>query len=188
MSWLPPVVTSLPAAEPISSAEAKLQCRVDGSDHDAEIDLLIQAARETAEGRTGLSLVTQTVVMRASSFDDLCRLPAAPVSAVSSITYLDLDGAEQTLSTSIYESVLIGKRPHVRLKVGQIWPVARDCSDAIRVTAVCGFGAASSVPVQIKQAMLLMIGGWFDSKAVGEVSPAVDALLARHRRPAIPKL
>lgn len=42
-----------PAAEPVSTAEAKLHARVDHSTDDTLIDLLIAAARQEAEHITG---------------------------------------------------------------------------------------------------------------------------------------
>lgn len=179
MSWLPPVVTVAPASEPVSSAEAKAQCRVDGTDEDAAIAIYIASAREFVEVYTGTKLESQTVVMRASCFDDLWHLPVAPLSSVTGITYLDTAGTEQTLSTDVYETVLIGLEPHIRLKVDQTWPAIRDATDAIRVTAVAGY---ASLPAPIKHAMLLMISSWFDSRSVGPVPDGAIALLTNYRR------
>jgi uncharacterized phiE125 gp8 family phage protein len=179
MSWLPPVVTVAPASEPVTLVEAKTQCRIDGSDEDTLLNNYILAARTFVEEYTGTRLVSQTVVLRCSSFDDLWSLPIAPLSAVSSITYLDTAGDEQTLGTTVYESVLYGLEPHVRLKINQSWPSIREASDAIRVTAVAGY---STVPEPIRAAMLLMIASWNDSRSVGPVPDGAVALLSNYRR------
>lgn len=179
MAWLPPVVTVEPASEPVTLTEARNQCRVDGSDSDADLTIYIKAARTFVEEYTGTKLVSQTVVLRCSSFDDLSDLPTAPLSAISSVKYLDTTGAEQTLSTDVYEAVLVGLEPHVRLKINQSWPSVREASDAIRVTATAGY---STVPEPIRAAMLLMISSWNDSRSVGPVPEGAVALLTNYRR------
>lgn len=165
MSWLPSVVTAAPGVEPISTAEAKAQLGIDGADFDALLAIYIKAARQHVESYTGLALITQTRLLRASAFADLARLPAAPIASVASVEYLDTDGAEQTLPADVYEAVLVGLEPEVRLKVGQSWPVGRAVRDAIRVSAVCGFGATgAAVPEPIRLAMLLLAGDFLANR------------------------
>lgn len=179
MSWLPPVVTVAPASEPLTLAQAKAHCRVDGSDSDTELNSMIVAARSFVEDYCGIKLVAQTVVLRCSSFCDFIDLPIAPVASIASITYLDSAGAEQTLSTDIYESVLTDLEPIIRLKINQSWPSVREAADAIRVTVSAGY---ASLPAPIHHAMLLLIGSWFDSRAVGELPEGAKALLSNYRR------
>jgi uncharacterized phiE125 gp8 family phage protein len=179
MSWLPTVVSVAPASEPVTLTEAKAQCRVDGSDSDTELNTYIAAAREFVESYTATKLVSQTVLMQGSDFCDLAALPVAPVISVSSVKYLDSDGTEQTLSTDVYDVVNVGLAAEIRPKVNQSWPYARLASDAVRVTAVCGY---STLPTPIKSALLLIISSWFDSRSVGPVPEGAYALLANYRR------
>lgn len=190
MSWLPHVVTAQPATEPVSAAEAKAQAHIeaDDTDFDTELNGYIAAARDHVEAYTGTKLVTQTVSLRCSSWCDLERLPVAPLQSVTSVTYLDSDGVEQTLAASVYESVLVGLVPQIRLKPNQSWPAIRAVSDAIRVVAVAGYGAASDVPKAVTQAMLLLIGDWFAAREdsivgsiVNSMPNASAALLSNHR-------
>lgn len=179
MSWLPPAVTVAPASEPVTLPEAKTHCRVDGSDSDAELNSMIAASRAFVESYCGIALVSQTQVLRCSSFCDLIDLPTAPVISITDIKYLDTAGVEQTLATSVYEGVLTDLEPHIRLKINQSWPSIRCASDAIRVTVVAGY---TSVPTPIHHAMMLMIGQWFDSRSVGEFPEGAKALLSNYRR------
>lgn len=171
MGFLPTLVTVEPAEEPLTVAEAREQCLIDDAEFDGSLSGFIAAARQHVEAWTGLKLVTQTVVMRADSFKVLARLPVAPIASVSSVTYLDSDGVEQTLSTDVYETVLIGQAPTIRLKLDQAWPSYRPVSDAVRVTAVAGYGLAAAVPDDIKQAMRLLIGDWFQNREDTMVNP-----------------
>jgi uncharacterized phiE125 gp8 family phage protein len=179
MSWLPSVVTVQPASEPVSLVEAKAQCRVDGSDSDGELNLYISAARTFVEEYTGTKLVSQTVLMQGRDFCDLRSLPIAPIISISSVKYLDAAGDEQTLDTAVYEAVTAGLEPHIRLMVGQSWPSIRCASDAVRVTAVCGY---SSLPAPIKSAILLIISSWFDSRDIGPVPDGAMSLLNTNYR------
>jgi uncharacterized phiE125 gp8 family phage protein len=179
MSWLPTVVSVVPASEPVTLAEAKAQCRIDGTDGDTELNTYISAAREFVESYTSTKLVSQTVLMQGSGFCDLAALPVAPVISVSSVKYLDSDGTEQTLSTDVYDVVTAGLAAEIRTKVNQSWPYTRIASDAVRVTAVCGY---VSLPTPIKSALLLIISRWFDSRSVGPVPEGAYALLANYRR------
>jgi uncharacterized phiE125 gp8 family phage protein len=186
MTWLPPVVTVAPATEPVTLAEAKTHCRVDGSDSDSELGAMIAAARGFVEDYCGVKLVSQTVVLRCSSFCDLVDLPIAPISAVTGVTYLDSSGVEQTLSTDVYEAVLTDLEPHIRLKINQSWPSIRCASDAIRVTASAGY---ASLPAPIHHTVLLLIGHWFDNRStvnvgniVNDLPFATEALLSNYRR------
>lgn len=180
MSWLPVIVTVEPASEPLTLTEAKAQCRVDGSDEDTLLTNLIKAARQLVEQYTGTKLVSQTLVLRASSFLDLWSLPVAPLTSVTSISYLDTAGAEQTLSTDVYETVLIGLEPSIRRKINQSWPSIRESvNDAVRVTAVAGY---ATVPEPIRHAMLLCISKWFDDRSAGELPEGAHSLLANYRR------
>jgi uncharacterized phiE125 gp8 family phage protein len=194
MSWLPTVVTVQPTSEPVSLAEARSQCRIDGSDSDGDLNRYIIAARTLVEEYTGTKLVSQTVLMQASRFCDLIDLPMAPIISVSSVKYLDTAGAEQTLDTSVYELVNTGLEPQIRLKINQVWPSVRQCvSDAVRVTAIAGY---STVPESIRAAMLMLIAQWNDERSsissvrqsvtsdggVPTLPNTVDALLANYRR------
>ena len=179
MSWLPVVVTVEPEGEPITLGEAKAQCRVDGTDSDTELNIYIKAARIFAEEYTGTKIPTQTVLMRGRSFCDLGDLPAAPVISVTSITYLDTDGDEQTLSTDVYETVNTGLEPHIRLKLNQTFPAIRCASDAVRVTAGVGY---TTVPEPIRAAVLLIVSSWFDNRSVGPVPDGAYSLRSKSRR------
>lgn len=179
MSWLPVMVTVEPASEPVTVAEAKSQARIDGSAEDSLIGDYITAARQLVEQYTGTRLVSQTVEFRGSGFADMAALPVAPVSSVTSVKYLDSAGAEQTLSTDVYELVATGLNPFIRLKVGQSWPSPRTVPDTVRVVVVAGYTA---VPDAIRHAIMLTVAKWVDDRSGGSLSDGVMALLENYRR------
>ena len=105
------------------------------------------------------------------------------------VAYSDGDDAEQTLASSVYRLLPTTIGASLFLKGGQSWPSTYAREDALRVTMVCGYGAASAVPQAIKQAALLMIGHWYANRetvaigvSVAELPMAVHALLSPYRR------
>lgn len=159
-------VTSAPAAEPISLTEAKAYLKVDSSADNDFITGLIQAAREEVETYTSKRLVTQTI---AEYFENFPRYPwftlaASPVQSITSIQYYDTDNVLQTMSSGDY--ILDGTSTPARicLNIDATWPATASRLKAVTVTYVAGYGAASAVPLRIKEAMYLMIADWYDNR------------------------
>jgi uncharacterized phiE125 gp8 family phage protein len=170
-------VVTAPTVEPVSLAEAKLQCRVDISADDALITALIVAAREMAETITRRALITQTWdwVLDAFPQGDRLEIPMPPLQSVTSITYVDQDEASDTVSSDDYVVDTDGEPGRVVLKSSATWPsVTLRVANGVAVRFVAGYGdAASDVPQAIRQAMLLTIGHWYenreDSVGVGNI-------------------
>lgn len=156
-------VVTPPAEEPLTLAEAKAHLRVDGSDQDPLIAALIGVAREHAEAITRRALVTQTLRLTLDCFAGWdIELPRAPLRSVTSIQYVDTDGATQTLSSAIYRVDAAAEPGRITPAFGEVWPATRAVTGAVIITFVAGFGAAAAVPQTIKQAMLLAIGHWYE--------------------------
>jgi uncharacterized phiE125 gp8 family phage protein len=188
-----------PTVEPITLEEAKDHLRESDDSQDTLIEALIQASREYVEEYTGRRLITQTWRMTLDGFPCASRrnlwsrieIPNAPLQSVTSISYTDTAGATQTVATSVY-SVDVGTtvaRGFVRLKYDQAWPDARYGSpDAVTITYVVGYGSSGeSVPSAIRQAMLLIVGGFYEQREsviTGTIvadHPAVVSLLSQYR-------
>ena len=161
------VQTIAPDEEPVSLEEAKAHCRVESDfvEDDDQIAAYIAAARESCEAVTGRQLVSATYVLRLSSFPcgDVIELPRPPLVSVSSIAYVDVDGATQTLSTDVYEMDAYTTPGRVVLKYGQTWPSVRAQRNAVTITYVAGYGGAEDVPKLLKQGMLMRIAHWHEN-------------------------
>lgn len=170
--------TTPPAAEPVTLAQAKLHLRVDGSDDDDLITLLIAAARANAEDRLQRTLITTTWVATFASFAGLTLpLPMAPVQAVSSVAYVDALGASQTLDSSAYRVDLAA----ALVQPSDAWPsdVASNTSNAVTVAYTAGFGStAADVPAPIRQWLLLAIGDMYANRERSSDKPAVPQQFA----------
>lgn len=159
-----------PVTEPVSLAEAKLHLRVDVDDDDALITSLIQAAREQAEHETGRALITQTWEAVYDEFPcDELFLGMPQVQSVSSVTYIDAEGDEQTLSSSAYSLDNETDKAFILPAIDTEWPDTLDTTNAVRVQFVCGYGSAGDVPAGIKTWMLMQIGALYcNREAVGK--------------------
>lgn len=155
-------LSSGPATEPVTTAEAKTHLRVTDSNSDTYIDTLIATARLACERETNRAFITQTWVLRLDSFPDVIRLRKCPVISVSSIAYVDSNGDSQTLSSSLYQVDTSTEPARIIPAYGQTWPTTRSQINAVTVTFTCGYGGASSVPVAIKHAIKLLISHWFE--------------------------
>lgn len=189
MRWLDPEVTVAATVEPLTLEEAKAHLRVEDTDSDTLITALISAARGYVEQVTGLRLAPQTLTLRAWGLEDCTfRLPAAPISEISEITYLDQAGATQTLDPSLYVTDLFGIHPAISRAYNKQWPAHLVQMGSTAFTVACGY-ADGECPTPLKQAMLLCIGDWFanretsiEGRFVAIEMVAVDALLANFRR------
>lgn len=174
-----------PTAEPISTAEAKVHCRIDGTDEDAWLATAITAARQAAENFCNRYIAEQTVEARFSGWP-MCqpwgmRLPGSDPARSVVVKYIDQDGAEQTADPVTYQ---IGwtAPSYVVNAWGVRWPYLRYEPDNVRITYVAGYtlpGASPQtypLPAAIKQAMLLLIGNMYENREANVIGAAVAEL------------
>ena len=174
-----------PALEPVSISEAKAFLRITDSDQDTEVSGLISSAREYVEAALNRSLMTQTWVLRLRCFEEPIVLPNPPLISVSSITYLDIDGTSQTLSSSVYTVDTYREPSGIVLAYAQSWPSTRDQINAVTITYTAGYGGSSdTVPASIKHAIKILISHWYENREpvitgsiIQEVPLSVDAIL-----------
>lgn len=164
------VLVSAPAAEPISTADAKTHLRVTGSDDDTYIDGLVTAARKWAEEVRGESLITTTWRYDVETFPAAryIELPRRPLASVTSVTYRPTgETSYSTMTATDYLTETSYPRGRVQLVDTASWPTSSlESGMSVRVTYVAGYGAAgSSVPRHILQALYLLIAHWYDRRA-----------------------
>ena len=175
-------VVTAPSIEPLTLAEAKLHLRVDFTDDDALITMLIAAARQYAEQKTARSFITTVWKYVADSFPGVgvmgvpwgreyshpgnaILLEKGQVQSIDSIQYLDMSGTLQTVATSLYTSDLTGPLARIAPKFGQIWPIPLPQIGAVTVNFTAGYGATTaSVPEGIKAWLKLRIGALYENR------------------------
>lgn len=174
-------MVSAPAAEPLTLEEARLHLRLDATGspathpEDALVTALISAARHMAEHACyGRKFITQTWDYVLDTFPaGAILLPIGPVQSISFVKYVDANGDEQTLSSALYQSDLIGAPARVLPVLGETWPVTRqDTLNTVTVRVVVGYPGdggspedlRANVPWDIKAALLLILGHLYENR------------------------
>lgn len=183
-----PIINVTPPAEyPIELADARVQCQIDAdiTDENDLIDSYIAAATNFCEQYTGRPLITQEKQYIGGFCHNIELTPN--LLSVESITYIDVNGDEQTLTTSSYyidTASVIG-----RIIPLEPWPqVQANHPQPITISFTCGYGDAADVPESIKQCIRLLVGHFYRNRepiVVGvsaeSLDFSVDALLNQYR-------
>ena len=172
MGWR---ITVEPTSEPVTLDELRTHLRVDSA-FDSELTRLITAARKTVEAYLHRQLINATYAWSFDYWPDYSfQIPVGPLSSVTSITYYDANSTQQTWAASNYQVDTTELLGTITLAANATYPILQtDKKNAITITFVAGYGSsASSVPDNIKQAILVMAGHWFET-----TTPAVTGTIA----------
>lgn len=178
--------------EPVSTARAQSHLRVaDDDPYVSSLSAYITAARQAVE-----QFLNATVLNRSRSFvldgfpcDGKIWLPNGPVISVTSITYVDTAGTNQTVS-----SYRLTNYPDADLLTpiyGASWPSARGVSGAVTVEYMAGMMTGSPATLadeDITAGILLELGDIWNNREgqftgiVPAVNPTIANLLYPYRR------
>jgi uncharacterized phiE125 gp8 family phage protein len=161
-----------PTAEPVTVAELRTHSRIDDITEEGPLLVrLIKAARRWCEAFLSQSMVNTTFDLTLDCFPAWeIRLPRCPLQSVTSITYIDANGDSQTVSSSDYIVDTKTKPGRITPAFGDSWPSTQSRINAVTVRFVAGYGAAASaVPDEWKQAILLLAGHWYGNREAGLV-------------------
>lgn len=188
-----PALVTAATFEPVSLAEAKKQVELPlayGA-HDNHLSALIQAARETVEHDTGMVLCSSTWQWKLDHFpdDDELEFVQRPISAISSITYVDSAGTTQTWSSDYYLLDQYAEVPSVQLKYLAQWPTVRGGPQDVTINYTAGYASQDAIPRLLRQAVLLLVAHWFEQRTpviTGSISSDIpetyQALVNRYMR------
>lgn len=171
-----------PAEEPIGLADLKSHLRVTETAEDGLLLAYLRAARRAVEARGGLSLVAQR--WRLVFSDPPQRrlvLPRAPVATIDAVEAETAPGAWVPIDEDLYavETGGVG-----RIAARGPWPQAL----LYRVEFTAGWSAAGAVPEELKLAVRMLAGHFFENREGAQaerifaVPLAVDALVAPYRQ------
>ena len=184
------VQTVVPAAEPVSAAEAKTHMNVTLSTDDTLIGTYITAARLYVEKVLGRQLITATYRLSLDDFPPEILLPYPPLGSITSITYTDTAGTSQTLASTLYQTNSDIEPCRVKPSWGNVWPAVRLTDyNVVKVTYTAGYGAAgTNVPADILTAIKVITANLYEFREdivtgtiVTDVPKVADNLLAPYR-------
>jgi uncharacterized phiE125 gp8 family phage protein len=153
-------------APPVTVEQARAHLRVDHGYDDAYIEALVDAARQHAEDaylwqsttRREYRLLTDGVALEVT-------LPMGPVDGVAEVQWMDAEGS--------YWPVTGGWRltwaEPGRLQIDEL--PAEAVRLAVRYTA-----GPLEAPAWMRQAVLLLVGYWYEQRQAAEVRPGVTAV------------
>lgn len=181
-----------PAYEPVSLALAKQHMRVDASftDDDSIIAIYVQAAREAAEDAMHRAIFNQTWEFSLDEFpiwrtigtqpvsthgsfflgvwsQIAIRLPVPRLVGVGSITYVDQQGATQTIDPSKYNVFVDGEPAIITPANGNYWPFSNIYQPGtIKIIFTAGtYGTGepgdNTCPAKIQLAILMLAASWY---------------------------
>jgi uncharacterized phiE125 gp8 family phage protein len=183
-----------PAAYPVDVSAAKVYARVSTDTENALIERWIRTATELVQERTDRQCLAATFELVLDSFadwswlrrsqPDRIELRPAPLLAVESVKYLDVDGVERTLvaDTDYYVSLPGGTPPRATCPAGAVclmpdvsWPETQSGRrDSVRVRFTAGYGvAAAAVPDGLKDAILAAVAEQYDGRPRPELAAAI---------------
>lgn len=167
---MPLILDTAPATDPVTLAEVKAHIRVDHTDEDASIADMILAATHRFDGRDGslgLCLITQSWTLTLDAFTAEIAVPLPPCQSIDAITYVDPDGATQTLDAGAYQVFGLGSADgaKVRPAYGTSWPAIRNQPDAVAIVFTAGFGDnPGDVPEPIRTAIKMRVGHLYENR------------------------
>ena len=186
------VMTSAPAVEPISLAEAKAHLRVDASDEDSLLTSLITAARMFVERTLSLALITESWSLYLDGWprSGAIVLPIQPVQAVTAVRVYDPDDDPTTVNSGTYSVDVLSEPARLVLSAGAVQLSPARLLNAFEVAFTAGYGdETSDVPAPIRHAIKLLVAHWFEQRepvvlgsAPQEVPGTVAGLLLPYRR------
>lgn len=167
-----------PPIEPVTLAQAKLQCKVDDDilEDDELIEELIGAARELAEDYCKRTFIETTWELTLSCFPatlwtpTAITLPMGPIIEVLRLSYLDIDAARQDIDVSTLQAALHAEPPYLLPAFGTYWPANQAQVGSILVEYRAGYPSgspadANAVPKKAKQAIKMMVAHWYNHRA-----------------------
>jgi uncharacterized phiE125 gp8 family phage protein len=181
------ILTAPPAGEPVSLAEVKTHLRITHTDDDSYLARLITAARRQIENQCGCALLTQSWSLYLDRWpDDACvRVPIYPVASITDIIIYGESDTPATLDPAHYYLDSKSRPARVTLRNGRPFPQPGRSLNGIEIRLQMGYGAsASSVPDDIRQAILLAVANWFANRGEGAtiaLPPMTRELLAPYR-------
>jgi len=167
-----------PEAEPVTVAEAKQHLRVDGSDEDTYIEMLIKVARQMCEVYSGLSFLTQQREIKLDSFPcGNISLPYGPVQSIDDFVYFDGDDSSQTMTDGTDYTKDFNYQP-ARIQRINSWPTVYNKMSSVVISYTAGYANDDHDPLPdvIKSAILLQVGTLYENRQNDIVGATVNAV------------
>jgi uncharacterized phiE125 gp8 family phage protein len=188
---MPTKVITAPTYEPISAADVAEYIRVDDLAQDELLlEGMITAARQYLEQYLSRPIATQTLEEALTGWANPIVLDSS-LQSVTSIKYLDLNGAEQTLASNQYLVDTYSEPAQITPAYNVEFPELYAVPNNVKVRYVAGYTSGGSpdlnpMPKPLRFAMMLIIGDLYANREAGgdkayQINPTVQSLLQFYR-------
>lgn len=188
---MPTKVITAPTYEPISAADVAEYIRVDDLAQDELLlEGMITAARQYLEQYLSRPIATQTLEEALTGWANPIVLDSS-LQSVTSIKYLDLNGAEQTLASNQYLVDTYSEPAQITPAYNVEFPELYAVPNNVKVRYVAGYTSGDSpdlnpMPKPLRFAMMLIIGDLYANREAGgdkayQINPTVQSLLQFYR-------
>ncbi len=137
----------------------------------ALLEGLREAAVQSAENFTGRKFTTQTWKIYFDEFpsSNHLELPFAPLKSIpsSGLVYTNSEGGSTTMSSTRWSQDIASEPGRLVLKYNDDWPSETLANNnPISIEFRCGYRSTAEpkLPQSIKQAVLLIIGSWYENR------------------------
>lgn len=170
-------VITAAASNVLTTAEVKNHLKVDTTADDTLIDNLIIAATNSCQEYTNRLFITTEITQYGDNWSDVAELFKSPVqTTLFNVKYWDTTGTLQTLGTTKYTLDNVSQPARLVPSPDESWPSIIDGLNAIEINYKVGVDDASDVDMAIKQALLLTIGYWYQSREAVIVGRQVNEM------------
>lgn len=160
-----------PSTEPITLVEAKSQLRVDIADEDTYINTLIVASRKICERYTNRVFITQTWIQNEDYWSNPIELKVNPIVSLTSLKYYNASEVQTTItdSSANFQKDFLSDVGNIYEGLTSSFPSLGSTINPIEIITVCGYGAASAVPDDIKHAIKLLVSHLYENREMVNV-------------------
>ena len=165
-----------PPAAVLNLEQLRRHCKIDPPDaaNEADDDLTaaLAAAQAHAQHYTGISIGSQTLELALDEFPaGGIQLPQGPVTSITSVTYVDTNGATQTLAGSAYSLEDYSTPQWLQPAVDTEWPDTYATANAVKVRYVAG---AATIDGAVAQALRLLVGLYFAAREASNKDAQIE--------------
>ncbi len=152
--------------EPVTIAEAKLFCKVTGTEEDSLFATLIKSARQGLEKYTSSSFAEKVIHATWLEIpeDYIFEIPYGPIISIDHVYWIDKEGTEEeaTLNTDYW---VYGDQDAV-IKLSTFWTSGLKYTCTARVEYTAGYGHLNTeaLPTDLKLAILKEVGTQYEMR------------------------
>ena len=160
------------STDPVTLAEmvAEIPGYVQSTANDTIVTNNIAAATRWLQEYTSRQFIQATHLQAFNEWRYEYIVHIQPLSSVTSVKYYDLDGVQQTVSSTQYYVDVYNIPPRIVFKRNYPWPIPELWRpNPIEIRYVSGYANAAAVPTIVKQCIKLLARYWWEKREAADV-------------------